>query len=286
MCTLFGMTLSILMVARGDVDCRFVQVHPCPADETVLARSQGNDRAIVLIHGLKVHPFSGENARRAKFHDWQRSDSTLVSTLAPHSDVYAFAYGQDVAVHRIIERTTLLDDMRRVRSFDYAEIVLIGHSAGGLIARQLVEEHADIGVTKVIQVCSPNGGSSLSKATIAVDRVQEPFVISLTKAARQQFQSERNDRRIPNHVEFVSVVGDGGGIGDFVVSIESQWPRDLQAQGIPARLLHTTHLTAMRSSRVAEQLDHLVRTALPRWSDDRIADARRELFGDEPTESK
>ena len=51
---------------------------------------------------------------------------------------------------------------------------LVGYSAGALIARYFVEDSPDYGVTKVIQVCAPNGGSGWGKLTAGVRQSQEP----------------------------------------------------------------------------------------------------------------
>ena len=48
------------------------------------------------------------------------------------------------------------------------------------------------------------------------------------------FSEARRDRRIPEGVQFACVVGTGTRGGDGLVARESQWPEDLQRQGIPA----------------------------------------------------
>src|SRR5438132_502338 len=114
-----------------------------------------------------------------------------------------------------------------VRQLGYQELILVGHSAGGLIVRQIVEDHADAGVTKVIQVSAPNGGSDLGKD------IQQPFISSLAKQERQACLLKRADKKIPASVEFVCVVS--GTLGsDLLVLCNCQWTIDLQQQGIPA----------------------------------------------------
>ncbi len=220
-----------------------------------------------------------------------------MATLAEHADVFAFAYSQNTDLAAIAEDPALGESVDDLKVAGYREIVLVGHSAGGLIARHFVEDRPDAGVTKVIQVCSPNAGSTWGKLTLGVCECQEPFLASLTKEGRRSTLKLRDGKRIPEHVEFVclvgqmkvdfeadlgSLIGDGrdlrwaysGVCGDCVLSIDSQWPKDLQLQGIPAYPLPSTHFTAMFSSSTARRLAVLVVGPQPRWTPDEVAAAR------------
>lgn len=274
------MTLSpvLILATIAQVQTLFVEVCPERDGNDDFRRTDGRARAVVLIHGLKVHPFSESRVRVPKLDDWQEADSDLVEELGKESDVYAFSYGQDAALDVIGAQSDLPDAARRLRDLGYAEVVLIGHSAGGLLARQAVEDHPDCGVTKVIQVCSPNGGAALGNLARGVRKAQEPFVKSLTKEARKAFLEGRAGKRIPESVQFVCIVGDGGGAGDFVVSDDSQWPPELQGQGIPAVQLRTLHFTAMRSDRIGRTIAELVRNDQARWDEERVASARKEML--------
>ncbi len=282
MTAIFGIVL--LACVADDLDTKFVQVHPKFDDPATFERSEGQTRAVVLIHGLAPHPFSTEKAKAALLHEWQKPDATLVRTLGADSDVFSFAYGQSVPVTEIAATDGFTDAIKQLRSAGYSEIALIGHSAGGLIARQFVEDNPNSAVNKVILICSPNDGASLAAQERLVRKAQEAFVKSLSKAARAEFMKGRTDKKIGPHVQFVCVVGDCGGVGDFVVSDSSQWSEDLQAQGIPAVHLNTTHPTAVRSARVAEVLAQLVREKQPRWENDKIASMRKTILGKKPPE--
>ena len=73
----------------------------------------------------------------------------------------------------------------RLRQAGYSEVILLGFSAGGVVARQFVEDNPAAGVTRVIQVCAPNLGSPLAKLKSSVGLAQESFLQSLTgQAAR------------------------------------------------------------------------------------------------------
>ena len=294
---------TALLLGAEPIETRFAQVAPVRAEATTLERSAGQARAVVLVHGLRAHPFSSTNVAKAEWHSWQKPGSALVKSLAQEADVYAFAYSQDVAVDDVAGCDGLAEGICRLSGLGYKEIVLVGHSAGGIVVRQFVEDHPDAGVTKVVQVCAPNGGSSWGKATIGVRRKQEPFLTSLTKECRQQCLTKRSDKKIPEQVEFVCLIGhlhfelsvagtlDKGDKpqtivasvatprGDGVVSSGNQWSQDLQDQGVPVVAMELTHFSVMRSTAGMERIAQLVRARQPRWTAAEVAAARTRLLG-------
>jgi pimeloyl-ACP methyl ester carboxylesterase len=267
------------LVAGDPVEVRFVQVAPQDRPSAEWRRSAGERRAVVLIQGLMPHPFSKENVRRAALRDWQEPGSPLVKRLAGEGDVYAFAYGQNVAVDEIADHDALWGGLLRLRALGYRDVVLVGYSAGGVIARRVVEEYPDAGVTKVVQVCAPNAGSGWAKLS-AVRGDQKAFLRSLTKEERRREMRARLDVSLPDGVEFVCVVGTAGVTGDGVVSRRSQWPPDLQAQGVPAVTVTTDHLSMVRSSGGAGAIAELVRKPQPRWSPAKVAAERKSILGE------
>src|SRR5262249_36988219 len=146
--------------ATPPVRTLLARVGPAPAIAQAPrdARSPGQDRAVVLIHGLALHPLSTAKVGQAAFRHWQQPGSALVRPLAEDSDVWSVGYSQTSAVENVAAAVAAL--VKKVKAQGYKEVVLVGHSAGGLIARQLVEDHPDAGVTKVVQVCAPNLGST------------------------------------------------------------------------------------------------------------------------------
>lgn len=270
----------LLALGGGPVQTRFVAVAPVPADAAApWVRSPGRARAVVLICGLHLHPFSEGAVTRATFASWQQPGSPLVKDLARDADVYAFTYGQALPVEEVSELPGFRLPMQRLRQLGYAEVVLVGFSAGGLVARQFVEDHPDGGVTKVVQVCSPNGGSNWAALSLTVQASQRVFLESLTKEARQRWQQGRRGRPVPPGVQFVCVIGTGFGNGDGVVAARSVWTDDLQAQGIPAVTLHAQHLNAVRGTDGALLIARLVRTDEPRWGAEQVDSLRRTLWG-------
>ncbi len=270
---------ACLAIGADPVAVQFAQVAPREFPAGDWQRSPDQRRAVILIQGLLPHPFSKDNVNRPTLRDWQKPGSPLVNRLAADADVYAFAYGQTVAVDEIAEHPALRAGLRQLRTMGYREIVAVGYSAGGLIARRLVEEFPDVGVTKVVQVCAPNAGSGWAKLK-AVRKNQQPFLESLTKEERRREMQARLDVFIPDGVEFVCVVGTGAWTGDGVVSSRSQWPPDLQAQGIPAVKVATDHLSMVRGSAGDETIAAVVRTSQPRWSQAQVAAARKIILGD------
>src|SRR5262245_18634261 len=130
-------TVSVLLVSllapapalESKLDTKFVQVAPVPKGKAHLERSPGQTRAVVLIHGFHVHPFSDTNIARANFQDWQTNPkSRLVKALAIDSDVFAFAYGQTAAVEEIACCSGLAANVTALRKLGFSQIVLVGHS--------------------------------------------------------------------------------------------------------------------------------------------------------------
>jgi len=134
-------------------------------------------------------------------------------------------------------------------------------------------------VTKVIQVCAPNIGSSWARwPTVRAN--QSDFLDSLTKPARNLSLSQRADKALPEHIEFACIVGTGTVNGDGVVSNRSQYPPDLQRQGVPAYPLNSTHWMLLRSHKGVELVARLVREPQPRWDEEQVEAVRRRLLGD------
>jgi pimeloyl-ACP methyl ester carboxylesterase len=258
---------------QARVEVRIEQVYPLWTKGTMV-RSQGQARAVVLIPGLKIHPLKDGQAARAEFHDWQRAGSPLVQALGKNADVFALAYCQNVDLETISQSPGIDNAVQKLRFLGYREITLVGHSAGGVLARLFVEDHPYAPVTKVVQICAPNLGSSWAKAEIGFHKVQGPFLQSLSKSWRQNICWKRSNRLIPQRVQFLCVMGTMGTLGDGLVSCRSQWPEDLQRQGIPVVRVPTTHLVVMHSKKTAAYLADLIQRDHPRWPAAQISAAR------------
>ncbi len=278
MASSLSLVIGFVLISTEQIETKFAQVQPVPAAAAGWQRSPGQWRAVVLIHGFRPHPFHHDQVVKPGFQDWQEPGSKLVLTLGKSADVFSFAYGQNVALEKVANAPGLAHGIRRLKALGYTDIVLVGHSAGGLVARQFVEDHADTGVTKVIQVCSPNAGTSWSKASLVMPKSQELFLASLAPEVRQAWIQKRADRQVPPEIQFVCIVGTGARHGDGVVHVSSQWSADLQRQGIPALPLSTTHFLAMRSTAGAEAIAELVAKREPRWDVAKVMAARQALL--------
>ena len=272
----FTLICGLALGSGPVVESAFNQIAPVAA-EALWVRTPGRAQAVILVHGFHYHALS-VNVPKAEFRSWQKRDAVLVKELAPTADVYAFAYGQNVPLDTIVKESKLGESIVRLRKMGYADITLVGHSAGGLIARHFVEDYPDAGVTKVVQICAPNGGSPL--ATLVVHRNQKPFVECLTEKHRENCQKERSAKVIPATVQFVCVIAKGDGVKgtDGVVPCRCQWTDDLQKQGIPAFALPGGHREIVRDAKSAEALARLLREPFPRWPAQRIDQAKAELF--------
>lgn len=271
---------ALLALAGAEpVATDFVQLQPPPSPTRLNMWTREHSRAVILIHGLLVRPLSEAPAKKAVLHSWQRSDSALVKTLSRDSDIFALAYSQNASVDDVAIARELPAYVARLQMMGYGEIVLLGHSAGGIIARQFVEDRPQCGVTKVIQICTPNDGSSLARANLTIARGQGAFMESLTREARQKQTRARAGKRIPPNVEFVCIVARNGLGSDGVVGCPSQWPEDLQRQGIPYVTISATHHLVLRTTRHAEQIARAVREPHPRWTEDKVETMRQRLLG-------
>jgi pimeloyl-ACP methyl ester carboxylesterase len=266
------------VIGTESPEMRFVEIVPRQPEGQPLVRSLDQHRAVVLIQGLRIRPLNGGNGRRVDFDNWQLAGSRMVRCVENSADVFALAYVQNAPVDHVASSPWLAQAIALLRGLGYTEIVLIGHSAGGIIAREFVEDHPDAGVTKVIQVCAPNAGTSWARLHKAVPREQDPFVRSLTKEERQKTLSQRWGRIIPAGVEFVSIVGAWEVLGDGLVSCACQWPEDLQWQHIPAVTVFADHTLVMYSHFGTTAIADLVREPVPRWSAEKIAGARRRIL--------
>lgn len=258
-----------LAVEAPRVEVKFEQVTPAPPEGKLLGRSKDQKRAVVLVHGLHPSPVSSSKVSRAYFSSWQEPQSAMARELAKQADVYAVAYSQDAPLPDIIAECKMADHVTTLRKLGYDEIVLVGHSAGGIIARHFVEDHPRAGVTKVIQVCSPNGGSHWARVPL-VRGDQRKFVRSLTKESRQDVLTARKDKRIPNGVEFLCVVGTSSGDGDGIVARECQWTPDLREQGVPAVAVPLNHLQAMRSTQGVNAIAAALQKKHQRWDKEEV----------------
>src|SRR5690242_16045447 len=104
-------TLAVLalVLAAPPFQTLFVQVAPAIQQGEPLRRSAHTDRAVILLHGLRIHPFSKTNVTRAELHSWQKPDSILVKRLATQADVFSFAYAQTVPTEEVAERPDLAE---------------------------------------------------------------------------------------------------------------------------------------------------------------------------------
>src|SRR5262249_39067399 len=92
----------VLTAAPAGPETQFVQVAPARREAEKFERSPDHERAVVLIHGLRPSVFSRAAVLRPDFLDWQGADSALVKTIGKESDVYAFAYGQNVPADEVV----------------------------------------------------------------------------------------------------------------------------------------------------------------------------------------
>ncbi|HEV3437561.1 MAG TPA: alpha/beta fold hydrolase [Gemmata sp.] len=235
------------------------------------------DRVVLLLPGLKIHPIRPALACRPDLHSWQEPNSDLVRTLAKDSDVFSFGYAQITELDAVAQCPGLRDAVANIRKLGYKEIVLIGHSAGGVIARLFIESYPDSGVTKVVTVAAPHTGSDLAHLKGGYPKIQATFVQSLAPEVR----IEAPPRKIDDRIEMACVVCKLKRVeGDGLVNIVSQWPEECRKLGVPAVLVPGSHFEAMISPAGVKAISELAREKLVRWSPEEVEKARKVLFRD------
>lgn len=234
-------------------------------------------RAVLLVPGLKLHPLNTMLSTEPEVHDWQRASSLLVKELATDFDVHAFGYAQTLPLDAVTISNGMRSKIAFLRESGYREIVLIGHSAGGVISKQFVETFPQAGVTKVIQVASPNAGSTLANIGFGLPKPQIPFIKSMTPEQRTRILAR--SKTLPEKLEFAAVVCKAGRLsGDTVVSLESQWPIELQQQGVPAALVLSNHYSVMKDPESVRTIVDLAKNKLVRWDEPDVQKTRKLLF--------
>ncbi len=258
------------------------QVAPDMGEKPWVAPATPSEKtsAVVLIHGLFVHPIAPSKAKQPWLRWWQKPKTEIVTALAKDFDVFSFAYSQTLPVEEVAKSPGLRDAVARLRKAGYKDVVLVGHSAGGVVARLFVEQFPDAGVTKVIAVASPFAGVKIATVKVGYPKVQAPFVESLAPHARGE-ATRANKTPLGKDVQFVCVVcklkhADTDGL----VRTHSQWPDDIQQLGVPAVLVDTNHFTAMEHPTAVKKISELARERLTRWGPDEAEKARKELFGE------
>jgi hypothetical protein len=232
--------------------------------------------AALLIPGLYPHPIRPEKALEPEMHEWCESPSPLVTNLAGSMDVFAFGYAQTTPLDAVCLSFGLRVSIEKLKAAGYEQIVLIGHSAGGIIARQYIERFPAAGVSKIVQISSPNTGSELADIKFGLPRTQIPFIKSIGTVARKDVVYAA----LPKDFQFACVVCKVPRLSnDFMVNLDSQWSEDLRKQGVPAVLVGVNHIDAPKSPTSAPVIADLVRGKLTRWTPEQTRTAEGIIFG-------
>lgn len=268
--------------APCEVATELWQVAPdtCSKPWTAPEKPSAKARAVVLLPGLFIHPIQPARASKPWRRDWQEPNSELVKALVPDFDVFAFGYAQTIALDEIAKSSGMHDAITRLRKAGYRDIVLVGHSAGGVIARQFVESYPNAGVTKVIAVAAPFAGVELATVKVGYPKVQAPFIQSLAPEARTA-AAKANKNALGKDVPLACVVCKLKLVEtDGLVPTRSQWPDDLQKCGAPIVQSSASHFLVMHNSAAVKTIAQLAHEKLARWSPEETERARKVLFGE------
>jgi pimeloyl-ACP methyl ester carboxylesterase len=263
-----------------DVPMEFWGIAPSVSGKQMPALERKHDRAVVLIHGLKAQVFSPERAEHPDPHNFQKPKSELVKALADDFDVFGVSYAQVGPVDWVAAAPQLRDGIKALRFAGYKDIILVGHSAGGIIARRFVEANPSAGVTKIIAVASPYLGSGWAKLPQPLlPKSQVVFIHSLLPEVREE-TARNSAAKLPEGFQFCCVVCKLPRLdSDTTVGVESQWPRDLQKIGVPASLVSCNHFDAMKHEKAVQAIVELAKGKVVRWSQADVEKAQRIIFG-------
>ena len=264
-----------------DLPSRFWGIAPEVAADALPQLKRKNDKAVVLIHGLLPRVLHPELAEKPDPHSWQKAGGNLVKALGDEHDVFGFTYAQTGSVDAVAVSRGLREGVAALKQAGYKEVAVVGHSAGGIIARRFVELFPDAGVTKVVTVAAPYQGSGLAKLpTFTLPKTQLAFIQSLSPEVREA-RAKDWEYTLTKDVEFCCVVCKLPRLdNDTVVAVKSQWPDDLQKQGVPAVLVGVNHFEAMSSDKGVKAIQDVLKGKVKRWSADETDKARSALFGE------
>ncbi|MCS7022790.1 MAG: alpha/beta hydrolase [Gemmataceae bacterium] len=269
------LTIAIFLLSVGvDVPVEMWQVAPDlqgkPARKEL---RKTKDRAVLLIPGLKLHPVRPALAACPEMHKWQHPKGELVRALAPDFDVFALGYAQTVPVDVVARSVALRTSVELLEKAGYREIVLIGHSAGGVLARQFVSIYPRTGVTKVITTAAPHAGALLARMPFGYPKLQAPFVQSLTPEARRAL-ARPVDPDPDKPIDMVCVVARLPKLlSDGLVDVDSQWPPECRAAGVPAVLVEINHFEVLMHPDSVAVVARLAREKLRRWTPEEVEQA-------------
>lgn len=237
-----------------------------------------HEKAVLCIPGLYPHPIRPEKATMPEMHPWFEPNAPLLAALEKEFDVYAFGYAQTVSLDLVADSNGLHSTIRQLKEAGYKEIVLIGHSAGGLIAFQFAERNPQSGVSKVIPVSAPYAGSELADLSLPLPRTQVTYIRSLSPQPRKDVLATM--KPFPKEIEICCVMCKVSRLpNDIMVGLDSQWPEEIRKQGIPTTLVNVNHFEAIKAPQGVAIVADLAKSKLVRWDTADVAKAKAIVFG-------
>lgn len=248
------------------------------AEGEVRALNVTRQKAVLCIPGLYPHPIQPSKALAPEKHPWFEPRAPLLAALAPDFDVYALGYAQTLPLDAVASSSGMRSAVARLKRAGYREIVLIGHSAGGIVAHQFAERYPDSGVTKIIPVAAPYLGSDLAEIGFGLPKTQVAYIKSIAPQPRREATALLTP--LPKHIDICCVSCKITYLtNDILVNLESQWPPEVRRHGIPTTLVGVNHFDALKAPQAVEQVTLLAKSRLTRWNEEDVARAEKVLFG-------
>ena len=251
----------------------------------------GAERLVLFLHGLCMNERSWRGVEHMRFCGWTgRRLGARVAYLRYNTGLRISTNGARLA--ELLERAT-----------DEPELILVGHSMGGLLARSALHQAEEAGlrwprrVTRLACLGSPHEGAALERIGNHANRLlgttpwSRPFMrlgnLRSDGIRDLRFghliEADWRDRSpddphgapsrvaLPGHVEHLHVAASRGEAkdrrapGDWLVSVESALARNLHAQGRVERALlrGLGHLALLEDARVYGLLKRWLRGGQP-----------------------
>ncbi len=252
------------------------------------APGSGKRRLLVFLHGLSMNERGWHNRTHARFCTWAKRH------LA--ADTAYLRYNTGL---RISANGRLLAELLDREAGEVREVLLIGHSMGGLVARSALHQARQVGmdwarrVTHVACVGSPHEGTSLERIGNHANRMlgwspwTRPFMrlwnlrsdgirdLRFGHLVEEDWRHRHIDDPTPSHTR-VPLAGDVDHlhiaaarsrtghldpIGDWLVPVESALAANLHPEGAARRSLlrGIGHLALLRSGEVYQRLRTWIR---------------------------
>ncbi len=142
-----------------------------------LYRHEGNQKLLVFVHGYRS---GGEEAWTSSENGTFWPELVAADPIFDDYDIYVYDYftefsGRQASIHAISSQLEVAMTVHGL--VNYSELVFVGHSMGGIIIRDLLNNNEDIArsTTATVTYASPYEGASLAGIARFLTRSRQPI---------------------------------------------------------------------------------------------------------------